>query len=1250
MSPRDNVAKPDEAEPDFGDDVYARAWTAMANLKNKDLSKVPFVTIESALGLVSTALGVLATYWPVLEAVRAAVDLTKTVIVTKESVRKRIAGLRLMQADMLCSLFSLRDFKREDVVIGNEILPGRLEMLCDHIRNDVKGLGNLMENYVTENWLGRILKDKGWKEAVTKCGEIVETRKKEILEVLALYNARRADQIAATVDHTLAPQLVNMAINIKALRDLFEPTPEEEEVRKEIKRLDGPEACLQSEEKLNELAKFIPSDEDSAKHKTKSQTDRKAGLSAAELRRIRTPVEQLLEKNLARFESKIDYLVDKARREHHTMRLIKKLAGARPYERIENPDIRKLWKEMGWGGSIDSHTFVLNLYDYFIDLERESRVSSRTPTLAPEPSTPLGPIPPLPMIRFDNPRAPSPTPSDAGTEEHDEFEGCTTPEAAAQDAWCLDYFNYRTLSTFMEVLDDDMNGLIKIKEVNEFTTAKPEGITLMQWIVYNAYGWLVAAHLYRIRLEHIIDQIAALNYAKENTATVSVYLSLLPWVTAFLRTLGEPDLDGQQLLRITHIVMEKQEQAVNGVLGMLNYELEEEDIRTMMELSVRGGPGTIGRIEERILPVLFLVVRRHYFILSLAKEYVLEENALERAAHTIDCITDLLINRTTHLRENFTKLQYDVDRKIQYVANGMFQDMHRLLSSEDETRMEFIDRWSLPWRSAQWISWVLQEYDPEFRLDPSVDYGPRPSVRDLVRVAVKLPDEPDEGYELVASLRMRYGVRLASSIAVEAVGEPTPPTSVDASPTDQPDPDPAAVDEHVMDTIQDDEGAVTPTEPTSHSGVQCDGCLTYPIIGYRFKCVDCDDFDYCSSCHGRDPPPLMHPAAIAGHHTFAHRFIRIERDIFTSEVNTLLNSLRLAPCDPAKQQLAQLDPLIIHCLSEPDDVVERVVAALVAYREHCFAPEVEDEEMGVGDLESLSAVVDRLASFPLAAEFATSRSHLLLRMRDGIVPIHPGYFCNGGDKCAADNERVRGGRYKCIDCPDFDFCEGCFDAHWHEHLDGQHRFVLLWYPTAHIVLHRLLVLIRSLPENPWKIVPRPTSVKQDLVTPEPEAAGQVETADMDEDGTAVDAPPTEAANTADAEEIGEATLPHCRGPCQRTMPEGRVYRCLSCELAPGWGDGDYLLCSDCAFATPQGNHHPTHVLAVIPNWPSTEPEAEIVKGANDALEDVQVSVVAVTNEDLSRRMDKIEETMTALLSMVGRLQELILTSAVVRAD
>lgn len=98
--------------------------------------------------------------------------------------------------------------------------------------------------------------------------------------------------------------------------------------------------------------------------------------------------------------------------------------------------------------------------------------------------------------------------ADAAEADSDDFLHCTTPEEAARDAWCLQYLNYRTLSTFTEgslsiclfkgfrvcayvavlVLDDDMNGLIKVKEANEFTAMMPPGVTLMQWTVYCASG------------------------------------------------------------------------------------------------------------------------------------------------------------------------------------------------------------------------------------------------------------------------------------------------------------------------------------------------------------------------------------------------------------------------------------------------------------------------------------------------------------------------------------------------------------------------------------------------------------------------------------------------------------------------------------------------------------------------------------------------------------------------------------------
>lgn len=36
-----------------------------------------------------------------------------------------------------------------------------------------------------------------------------------------------------------------------------------------------------------------------------------------------------------------------------------------------------------------------------------------------------------------------------------------------------------------------------------------------------------------------------------------------------------------------------------------------------------------------------------------------------------------------------------------------------------------------------------------------------------------------------------------------------------------------------------------------HQGVVCDNCEITPIVGLRFKCVDCLEFDLCEKCYGK---------------------------------------------------------------------------------------------------------------------------------------------------------------------------------------------------------------------------------------------------------------------------------------------------------------------------------------------------------------------------------------------------------------
>lgn len=53
----------------------------------------------------------------------------------------------------------------------------------------------------------------------------------------------------------------------------------------------------------------------------------------------------------------------------------------------------------------------------------------------------------------------------------------------------LTAFNERFTNTFAAI-DINLNNHVGIEDVNRFTDARPAGMTLLQWVTYNAYGEL----------------------------------------------------------------------------------------------------------------------------------------------------------------------------------------------------------------------------------------------------------------------------------------------------------------------------------------------------------------------------------------------------------------------------------------------------------------------------------------------------------------------------------------------------------------------------------------------------------------------------------------------------------------------------------------------------------------------------------------------------------------------------------------
>lgn len=65
-----------------------------------------------------------------------------------------------------------------------------------------------------------------------------------------------------------------------------------------------------------------------------------------------------------------------------------------------------------------------------------------------------------------------------------------------------------------------------------------------------------------------------------------------------------------------------------------------------------------------------------------------------------------------------------------------------------------------------------------------------------------------------------------------------------------------------------------PSSGIKHDGTMCDTCRQQPIIGIRWKCAECTNYDLCTTCYHGDK------------HHLRHRFYRITTPGSERLVNT----------------------------------------------------------------------------------------------------------------------------------------------------------------------------------------------------------------------------------------------------------------------------------------------------------------------------------------------------------------------------
>ena len=105
-----------------------------------------------------------------------------------------------------------------------------------------------------------------------------------------------------------------------------------------------------------------------------------------------------------------------------------------------------------------------------------------------------------------------------------------------------------------------------------------------------------------------------------------------------------------------------------------------------------------------------------------------------------------------------------------------------------------------------------------------------------------------------------------------------------------------------------------------HCNVRCDGCNKFPIIGNRYKCSICQDFDFCEECEEKN----QHPHAFIKIRTPKQNPIKIITSVnedVPSQVSCEKNNNRINRCDYYINKVVDLNKNLVDNIQELQNAV-----------------------------------------------------------------------------------------------------------------------------------------------------------------------------------------------------------------------------------------------------------------------------------------------------------------------------------------
>ncbi|KAJ7757035.1 hypothetical protein B0H16DRAFT_1721499 [Mycena metata] len=547
---------------------------------------------------------------------------------------RKILALHMEMKEMMGVLLQLKSVQDADAVAPDgSTIKGRMQVIVMGTADDIKACSNACDTYSKKKLIVKVIKGPIWEGRLIKFVGAFTKRRSEFEFAMAAHTAvgvDEANRALKTVDQTTQEMNAKMDMMLKMFQQFV--TPEQKEMDRQIQQRGGL-AVLNNDKALKELNDY----------ENKSNPQGTAAAHGGKTTRpsdwqdlkddLHTDPDVAIEQNMTVFTRKFEIqkrqIIDELSRvvERQGDRIISAV-NAGPHDKIIDPNVHIIWKEMGWRGSVKARHFVMALRDYFQE---------------------------------DHPKH-----ADGDHDEHDH----PTIVIDKEDEWALEYISVLRLQAISEAWDDDASGFVTVAEVNAFTTARPLDWSLPRWIAYWAVGQHQTMQLYTNKILLLLQKMFAIlpNILPANKSSVNAYLEEVYEGVYTLVASVNPCSVNEQLQAKFKSFVEAEETRLRANLEAIQYDIDTSDT-----LELITGPG---RIDRYLLPVFYLLLERHFEIFRLCQTRIVHPDELWDAVDTLQWVGDAVPVRVEELQTIFKQQKLDLKQQFKGFAFGLYEYMN----------------------------------------------------------------------------------------------------------------------------------------------------------------------------------------------------------------------------------------------------------------------------------------------------------------------------------------------------------------------------------------------------------------------------------------------------------------------------------------------------------------------------------------------------------------------------------------------